>query len=232
MSNETTTIITPDGRFSTYVARPVQANAPAVVVIQEIFGVNSVMRDIADWLAQEGFIAIVPDLFWRIEPGIELTDKTEADWKRAFELFNAFDVDQGVADIAATIEHVRKDKACNGKVGALGYCLGGLLAYLTAARSRPDASVGYYGVGLDKHLDEAVNIKSPLLLNIAELDGFCPPAARDAILAGLKDNANVEMTVYPDRDHAFARVGGEHYHPADAAKANAATLSLFRKALV
>lgn len=221
-----------DGQFDAYVARPTAPNAPAIVVIQEIFGVNHVMRDVADWLAKEGFLAIVPDLFWRIEPNIELTDRSEAEWKRAFELFNAFDVDKGVADIAATVAHIRQHPASTGKVGCVGYCLGGLLAYLTATRTDVDASVGYYGVGLDKHLDAAADLKHPLLLHAAELDGFCPPAARDAIVAGLSGRSHVDLLIYPGRDHAFARVGGEHYDAADAARANAATLALFRKALV
>src|SRR3984957_12842841 len=122
---ETTTINGKDGTFSAYVARPSAASAPAVVVIQEIFGVNQVMRDITDGLAGQGYLAICPDLFWRIEPGIDITDKTEAEWKRAFELFNAFDVEAGVSDIAATIGHIRKDGGCNGKVGDVGFCLGG-----------------------------------------------------------------------------------------------------------
>jgi carboxymethylenebutenolidase len=225
-------ITVPDGEFSAYVAHPSQPTAPAIVVIQEIFGVNHVMRDVADALAAQGFLAIVPDLFWRIEPNIQLTDRSEVEWKRAFELFNAFDVDKGVADIAATVSHIRQDAASTGKVGCVGYCLGGLLAYLTATRTDVDASVGYYGVGLDKHLDAVVNLSHPLLLHIAELDGFCPPAARDAILAGLTGRENVDLLVYPGRDHAFARVGGDHYDAGDAARANAATLALFRKALV
>jgi carboxymethylenebutenolidase len=233
MTKSQQTITTPDGSFNAYVARPDAAGAaaPAVVVIQEIFGVNHVMRAIADDLAAQGFVAIVPDLFWRIEPGIELTDKSEAEWKRAFELFNAFDVDKGVADIAATISQIRQDDGVNGKVGCVGYCLGGLLAYLTATRTDVDASVGYYGVGLDKHLAEAADLKHPLLLHIAELDGFCPPAARDQIIAALSATPKVELIVYPGRDHAFARVGGEHFHADDAAHANAATVALFRKAL-
>ncbi len=231
MSNKTATITTPEGTFGAYVARPNLANAPAIVVIQEIFGVNAVMRGVADWLAAEGFLAIVPDLFWRIEPDIELTDQSEAEWKRAFELFNAFNVDKGVEDIATTIAWVRQQGDCNGKVGAVGYCLGGFLAYLAATRTDADASVGYYGVGLDKHLGEATNIKHPLLLHIAELEGFTPPAARDQIVVGLSGKTNVSLEVYPGRDHAFARIGGEHYDPTDAAKANAATVALFKKAL-
>src|SRR5687768_11370490 len=142
-------IETEGGDFSAYVARPTAAKAPAVVVIQEIFGVNKVMRDITDGLASEGYLAICPDLFWRIEPGIDITDKSEAEWKRAFELFNAFDVDQGVKDIQATITKARADAQCSGKVGAVGFCLGGKLAFLTATRTDVDAAVSYYGVGLE-----------------------------------------------------------------------------------
>jgi len=225
------TIATPDGEFAAYVTRPDKPSAPAIVVIQEIFGVNEVMRNIADDLARKGFVAIVPDLFWRIEPGVQLTDKSEAEWKRAFELFNAFDVDKGIADIAATIDQIRSSAGVNGKVGCVGYCLGGLLAYLTATRTDVDASVGYYGVGLDKHLAAAVDVRHPLLLHIAELDGFCPPAARDQIVATLTGQPNVELMIYPGCDHAFARIGGEHYAADAAAQANSATLELFRKAL-
>src|SRR5437899_8736387 len=137
---ERTTITTEDGSFNAYVARPGHSPTPAVVVIQEIFGVNHVMRDIADALAGQGYLAICPDLFWRIEPGIDITDKSEAEWKRAFELFNAFDVETGVGDIAATLAHIRQDGGCTGKVGAVGFCLGGLLAFLTATRTDADGS--------------------------------------------------------------------------------------------
>ena len=232
MSNKTATIVVPDGTFQAYVARPEAQNAPAVVVIQEIFGVNAVMRGVADWLASEGYIAIVPDLFWRIEPDIELTDQSEAEWARAFELFNAFNVDKGVDDIAATIDFIRNDASCTGKVGAVGYCLGGLLAYLTACRTDADAVAAYYGVGIEKHLAEAAHATHPLLLHVAEMDGFCPPIARDQIIEGLANIPTIKVTVYPGRDHAFARVGGEHFDAPDAARANTATLNLFKKALV
>ena len=140
---ETTTIKTDDGQFAAYVARPSNPKAPAIVVIQEIFGVNAVMRGVCDELAAAGFLAVCPDLFWRIEPGIDITDQSEAEWKKAFELYNAFDVEAGVKDIAATIDHVRALPEVNGKVGAVGFCLGGTLAYRTAARTDIAASVGY-----------------------------------------------------------------------------------------
>ena len=228
---ERTTITTADGTFGAYVARPSRSPAPAVVVIQEIFGVNQVMRDITDGLAAEGFLAICPDLFWRIEPGIDITDHSEAEWKRAFELFNAFDVDAGMTDIAAAIDLIRADPGCNGKVGDVGYCLGGLLAFLTAARTDADASVSYYGVGIDSRLGEADKIAHPLLMHVAEQDEFTPPEARDLILRTLKDHPQIEIHTYPGRNHAFARVGGEHYDEADAKLANGRSLTFFRKHL-
>ena len=225
---ETTTIMTADGEFSAYVARPTAAKAPAIVVIQEIFGVNAVMRGIADDLAAAGYLAICPDLFWRIEPGIDITDQSEAEWKKAFELYQAFDVKRGVEDIAATIAAIRGDAGCNGKVGAVGFCLGGLLAFLTATRTDADASVAYYGVGIDKVVGEAANLARPLLMHIAEEDQFVPKEAQKVIVDALKGNPKVTINTYPGRDHAFARKGGEHYDAADAGKANQRTLEFFK----
>ena len=226
---ERISINTPDGSFGAYVARPAAAKAPAVVVIQEIFGVNQVMRDITDGLAGQGYLAICPDLFWRIEPGIDITDQSEAEWKKAFELFNAFDVDAGVRDIQATIDAARADGGCNGKVGAVGFCLGGLLAYLTSAKTNADAAVSYYGVGIENRLGDAP--KAPVLLHIAEEDQFVPKAAQEAIKAGLSGKAGVELHTYPGRDHAFARVGGEHYNAADAEVAGRRSLDFFKRTI-
>lgn len=220
-------IATADGSFSAYVARPTKDKAPAVVVIQEIFGVNKVMRDIADGLAGQGYLAICPDLFWRIEPDIDITDQSEAEWKRAFELFNAFDVEKGVADLQATITAARADGGCNGRVGAVGFCLGGLLAYLTSAKTDADAAVSYYGVGIENRL--ATPPTKPLLLHIAEADQFVPKAAQAAIISGLKGRTGVEVHTYPGRDHAFARLGGEHYHAADALTAGRRSLAFFER---
>ena len=229
--SEILTITTPDGAFSAYVARPSATSAPAVVVIQEIFGVNKVMRDICDDLAAQGFVAVCPDLFWRIEPGIDITDQSDAEWKRAFELYNAFDVDAGVSDIAATIAAVRDLPGVNGKVGAVGYCLGGLLAFLTATRTDADASVAYYGVGIEKHLAEAEKLARPLLMHLGEEDQFVPKEAQKLILDALKDHPQIEIHTYPGRDHAFARVGGAHYDAADAGTANARSLAFFKSNL-
>lgn len=228
---ETTTIKTDDGQFAAYVARPSSPKAPAIVVIQEIFGVNAVMRGVCDELAAAGFLAVCPDLFWRIEPGIDITDQSEADWKKAFELYNAFDVDAGVKDIAATIDHVREFAEVNGKVGVVGFCLGGLLAFLTATRTDSDASVSFYGVGIEKNLVEADKLAHPLLMHIAEEDQFVPKEAQALILSQLKNHPQIEIHTYPGRDHAFARVGGEHYDAADAKLANGRSLAFLKQHL-
>jgi carboxymethylenebutenolidase len=228
---ERTTITTPDGALSAYVARPKAASAPAVVVIQEIFGVNQVMRDMADGLAGQGYLAICPDLFWRIEPGVDITDQSEAEWKKAFALMNAFDVDAGVKDIAATLAVIRKDPGCSGKVGAVGFCLGGQLAFLTATRTDADASVSYYGVGIEGRVAEAEKLVKPLMLHIAEEDQFVPKPAQQIIVQALKDHPMVEIHTYPGCDHAFARPGGQHYDEAAAKLAGGRTLQFFAKHL-
>ena len=219
------------GSFKAYVAMPEKLPAPTVVVIQEIFGINQVMRDKCKWLAEEGFIAVCPDLFWRIEPNIELTDQTEEEWKQAFDLFDKFNVDLGVEDLRAT-EHTFKGHAdSTGTVGCLGYCLGGKLAYLMAARTGVDASVGYYGVGLQDMLDEAEKISKPLMLHIAEEDSFTDKDAQEKIKEGLKNHPQIAIHYYAGLDHAFSREGGEHYDAEGAALANKRSLDFLKTAL-
>jgi carboxymethylenebutenolidase len=232
MPNERWTISTPDGEFGAYVAKPDgQGPWPAIVVIQEIFGVNKVMRDTCDHLAAQGYLSVCPDLFWRIEPGIDITDQSEAEWKQAFALYNAFDVDKGIEDITATIAKVRASGLTNGKVGAVGYCLGGLLAYLTATRTDADASVGYYGVGIQNHLAEAERLHNPLMLHVAEEDGFTPKDAQVLIAGALGNHPCVELHTYPGCDHAFARPGGAHFDAEAAALANRRTEAFFKARL-
>ena len=219
------------GSFTGYLAKPASGRGPGVVVIQEIFGVNAVMRAITDNVAKMGYVALCPDLFWRQEPGIQITDKTEAEWKRAFGLFQGFDVDKGVEDLKSTLDSLRKTEGCTGKVGSMGFCLGGKLAYLMATRSAADCSVAYYGVGLDGLLGEAGKISKPLMLHIAELDKFVPPEAQKKVKDGLKGNKHVTIHSYPGCDHAFARMGGEHYDASAAASANQRTAAFFKQYL-
>jgi len=219
------------GSFSGYLAKPASGSGPGIVVIQEIFGVNQVMRGITDALAKQGYLALCPDLFWRQEPGIQITDKTEAEWQRAFQLFNGFNVDLGVEDLKATLDTLRKTPGCSGKVGTVGYCLGGKLAFLMATRSSADCNVSYYGVGLDGILGEASKITKPTLLHIAENDKFVPPEAQKKVKDGLAGNAHVTIHSYPGMDHAFAREGGQHWNAQAAGLANQRSADFFRKHL-
>lgn len=222
-------IPTADGKsFKAYIAVPEITPAPAVIVIQEIFGVNQGIREKCDWLAAHGFLACAPDLFWRIEPDIELSDKVPDELNRAFDLFGQFDIEAGITDIKTT-RHVLKGHAQgNGKVGCLGYCLGGKLAYLTACRTEIDASVGYYGVGIEGLLAEANKIEKPLMLHIAEEDGFVPKDAQAQIHGALSTNEKIHLHSYPGVDHAFTRVGGDNYAPEAAEMADSCSIEFLR----
>jgi carboxymethylenebutenolidase len=212
------------GKFGAYIARPATPNGAALVVIQEIFGVNGVMRELADAYASQGYLAIVPDLFWRIEPGISITDKTPEEMALAFDYYGKFDVAGGVADIQATLTYAR---TLSQKVGAVGYCLGGLLAYLTACHTDVDASVSFYGVGINTQIDAASGIKKPLLMHVASEDQFVPKDAQ-AVIATLPSTNNlVTVHVYDGLDHAFARPAGDHYDEAGAHLANSRTSAFF-----
>jgi carboxymethylenebutenolidase len=219
------------GSFSAYVAMPKQVPAGAVVMIQEIFGVNHAMRALSDWVADMGFIAISPDLFWRIEPGIQITDATKAEWDRAFELMNAFDQTKGIEDLKATLEMARTLPGSTGKAGTMGFCLGGRLAFMMAAQSDSDVNISYYGVGLEGLLGEADAIKAPLLVHIAERDRFVPAEAREKIVAGLAHQAGTAVHVYPGVDHAFARMGGHSWDGRAATIANGRTAELLARVL-
>ena len=217
-----TTIKSFDGdEFEGYLALPASGYGPGIVVLQEIFGVNEYMRTVTDWYAAHGFVALCPDLFWRMERGVQLTD---AEFNKAIDLYMRLDEAKAVEDSAAAMNFLRKHPACNGRVGAVGFCLGGNLAYLLSTRFKPDCAVGYYGVGIEKSLEEAQNLTSPLLLHIAGDDKFCPPEAQAQIHKALDDNPLGTIHVYPGRDHAFGRPSGEHYHAGDAELANLRSL--------
>ena len=218
------------GSFRSYVARPLAGSGPGIVLIQEIFGVNAYVRSTADRLAEEGYVVYAPDLFWRIEPGIDLGYSPD-EWQRAFELFQTFAVDAGVDDIDATIKALRIDPGMTGKVGCVGYCLGGKLAMLTASRTDVDCAVSYYGVGLEAHLDEVASISCPTLFHFAELDGFASPEARDAVQHAFDGMANATFYTYMGCDHAFSRPEGEHYDKTASGIANDRTIALFRRVL-
>ena len=219
-----------DGSFACHVARPATPGPhPVVIVLQEIFGVNAGIRSIAaDWAAK-GYIAVCPDLFWRSEPGLSMSEDREGDWKKGFALYQAYDLDKGVEDIALTIQAARGMQDANGKVGVTGYCLGGLMTFLSAARTEGDAFAAYYGGGTDKHLGEVANIKAPLLYHLAEEDEFIDKDAQASIRAALEGKA--ELVLYPGCNHAFARPGGKHYDAAAAALAASRTEAFFARTL-
>lgn len=199
----------PDGAFKAYVARPSGTPKGAVVAVQEIFGVNAVMRGKTDWLAREGFLAVCPDLFWRIKPGIDLTDQTDAEWREAFGYMNQLDKDASVKDVAATLAWARTQGVT--KAGVMGYCMGGYIAFLAACRTDSDATVAYHGGGIHTALGEAGCIKKPLMLHNPMKDSFIPVEALNTIRETLKSNPLVTVHEYAEQDHAFTREGGKHY---------------------
>jgi carboxymethylenebutenolidase len=211
------------GEMSAYMAVPKKGKGAGVVVLQEIFGVNESMRRVCDFFASRQFTAICPDLFWRAEPNVELK---ESEFTRARALRGKMDDDQVTDDIASAIDFLRKHPACsNGTVGLVGYCWGGYLAYLTAVRHKPDAAVGYYGVGIDKKLDLAKNLSCPLMLHYAELDQYASPEVAAQVRATYKDDPRVTVYEYPKVGHAFARPGGSHFDAKAADLADMRTLS-------
>jgi carboxymethylenebutenolidase len=204
-------------------ARPKTLPAPAVVVLQEIFGVNMDMRETCDELAAQGFIAVCPDLFWRQEPGLDLNHWSDAEWKKGLALYAAYDRDKGVRDIVDTAHTAGQLDGASGKVGVMGFCLGGLMTFLTAAREKIDAAVAYHGGETEKYLDEADKITAPMLMHLAEEDEFISKEAQTKIKTALSNKPNVEIYSYPGCNHAFARHTGTHYNAAAAAKANGRT---------
>ncbi|MEO8523292.1 MAG: dienelactone hydrolase family protein [Caldimonas sp.] len=227
----TITINTEDGSFHAYIARPGVLPAPAIVVLHEIFGVNADLRATCDELAAQGYLAISPDLFWRMEPGVDLTDQSEADWKKGMALYTAFDYDKGVADVAATMEFARSLPGSNGKAGLMGYCMGGLLTFVTTARKGADASVVYYGGGMENYLGEAGSIENPILVHLGEEDEYISKDAQKAIIEALGGRESAQVFTYPGCSHAFARHGGTHYDKDAAKLANGRTAEFFRHRL-
>ncbi len=213
------------GSFAAYRADPEGTPRGAIVVIQEIFGVNEGIRRKCDHFASLGYVALAPDLFWRLEPGIDLDPDVEPEFKQALDWMGKFDQDKGVADIEATIRVARD--VSGGKVGVTGYCLGGRLAFMTAARTESDASVGYYAVGVDGLLGEKHAIANPLMLHIAGDDGFVPAATQKAMHEGLDDHPKVTLHDYPGEDHGFATEMGKRRSDAAAKLADSRTEAFF-----
>jgi carboxymethylenebutenolidase len=221
-----------DGAFAAYIARPKSSPAPAVIVLQELFGVNADIRKHCDELAEQGFLAVAPDLFWRQEPGVDLNVTSEADWQHGLRLYSAYDRDAGARDIKDTIDAVRKLPECNGKVALLGYCLGALMVFLTAVRCHGvDAAVAYHGGDTEKYLGEVDGLNAPLLMHLAEEDEFISKPAQAEIKAALAKKPNTTVYSYPGQNHAFTRHNGAHYNAAAAELANGRTSEFLHQQL-
>ena len=219
------------GGFSGYLTVPEAGTGPGLLIEQEVFGVNASLRAVADLYAEEGYVCLVPDLFWRMEPGVDL-GYSEADFAKALDFYGRFDVDQGVADIGAAIDALRARPECTGKVAAMGFCLGGKLAYLTAARHDVDAAVSFYGVAIEESLAESGGIACPLLMHFAGEDSFVPQSAVAAVTAHFEGRPEVRIHVYPGVDHAFYNhARSEVYHRPSAMVAHSRTIALLRDAL-
>jgi carboxymethylenebutenolidase len=228
------TVATPDGEFRAYIARPAGAagpKAPVVVVLQEIFGVNADLRATCDELAVGGYVAVSPDLFWRQEPGVDLNHWSPEEWKKGLALYNAFDLATGVQDILRCVQLARTLDGTSGKVGVMGFCLGGLLTFLTAARGQVDAAAVYYGGGTENYLAEANAITAPMVMHLGEEDEFISKEAQAKIKAALTGHKHVTVYSYPGCSHAFARHSGTKYDAAAAELANRRTRDLFERYL-
>jgi carboxymethylenebutenolidase len=220
-----------DGAFGAYIARPKALPAPAVVVLHEVFGVNADIRKTCDELAEQGFIALAPDLFWRQEPGVDLSVTSEPDWQHGLRLYQAYDRDAGARDVKDTANDVAKPPGCIGRVAVLGYCLGGLMVFLTAARYEVAAAVAYHGGETEKYLSEVGGLEAPMLMHLAEEDEFISKAAQAEIKAALAKKANATVYSYPGQRHAFARHNGAHYNAAAASLANGRTTEFLHQQL-
>ena len=218
--------------FGAYAAFPDAGGpAPGLLLLNEVFGVNRFMRAIADTWAGRGFLAVCPKLYWRIDPDFELDPETPGHRERALATRAQFDVDLAVSDTAAAVARLRAMPECSGKVATQGYCLGGLLAFLHAARGEADCDISYYGVGIEEHLGEAAQMTRPLMLHIGEADPWTPAPVREATAAALAGHDAAEIYTYPDTDHAFAREGASAEAAAMKDLANARSEAMLNRVL-
>jgi carboxymethylenebutenolidase len=230
--SESVQIPTIDGSATipAYVARPAGTAKVAIIVIPEIFGVNPGIRQKCDKWAADGYLAVAPDIFWRFAPGVELNPDIEAELQEAFGYFQRYNPTDGVYDIEAAIHWIRRAEGVS-KVGCVGYCLGGRLAYMAATRTDADASVGYYGVMIDQMLGESHAIARPLMLHIPTADHFVGPEAQAAIHAGLDDHPRVTLHDYAGLDHGFAAEMGNRRNEAGATLADGRTAVFLKEHL-
>jgi len=203
MKTQTIRVRLRDGEMGAYLATPARTPVGAVIAIMEIWGVNDTMRRHAQEFAEAGFICLVPDLFWRQEPGVELSERNAAHVQKAFDLYYEFDYDLGVRDMEDTAAFLQSMEGCSGKVGAVGYCLGGKLCYLMCCRTGIDCAVAYYGTYIEHHIREAKNLHRPFMLHMAMKDRWVQAEVNEMLERRLSPNPLVTIHKYPDADHAF-----------------------------
>jgi len=231
MKTSTVTVPLRDGNMSSYLAIPEGEPKGAIIAIMEIWGVNATMRTHAKEFADAGYICLVPDLFWRQEPNVELSDRNPEDVTKAFDLYYDFDYDLAVQDMEDTEAFIKKLPNFDGKVGAVGYCLGGKLCYLMCCRSDIDCAVAYYGTYIEHEIKEVKNLHRPFLLHMAMKDRWVQKEVNDLLERKLGANPLVTICKYPEADHAFARHGGLTYRQSEAEQALEISLSFFEKHL-
>jgi carboxymethylenebutenolidase len=223
-----TQIPTLDGEATipAFVARPEGTPRGAIIVQQEIFGVDAGIRKKAQEWADKGYLAVAPDTFWRQRPGIELSPYDEGEMQQALDHMMAHDFDLGMRDVEAVIHWIRREEGV-AKVGFVGFCMGGRIAYMAATRTDVDASVGYYGVMIDQMLGEKHAIARPLMLHIPTADHFVDAAAQQAMHEGLDDHPRVTLYDYAGLDHGFAAEIGARRDEAGATLADGRTEAFF-----
>jgi carboxymethylenebutenolidase len=214
-----------EGRFVAWLARPKGEVKAAIIVIQEIFGVNEGIRRKTDDWAAKGYLAIAPDMFWRFAPRFDVDPDVPEGLDEAMRIRTGLDLDKAVSDVEAAIRHARALGAA--KVGVVGFCAGGSIAYLAATRTDADASVGYYGRQIVDHLGEAHAIARPLLLHFGEADPSIPAEMRGQIRAALGSNPRVTIHDYAGAGHGFAATTGKRRHPEAAEQADRRTEAFF-----
>ncbi|RKP57916.1 dienelactone hydrolase family protein [Pararobbsia silviterrae] len=219
-------IQTDEGTFSAYLALPRsgERSGPGIVLIQEIFGVNDHIREVAEHYASDGYTVLAPDLFWRSEPRVSL-GYSDADRTRAFALMKACDIARAAGDVGLTAHALRSRIAPGESVAAVGYCLGGRLAYQAAAAGAVDKAVAYYGGGIDSILDQAEHIRVPLLFHFGARDAHIPQTAVEAIRQTFTGRPDVAVHVYENAEHGFNCPMRPAFHRHSAALARGRTLT-------
>ena len=190
------------GSFKGYLSIPPTGRGPGVLLIQEIFGVNAHIQAVADQYAMDGFTVLAPDIFWRLEPGVQLGYQ-DSDFGKGIALMRKADFPQAVRDLAMALKMLRGLPYCTGKVASLGYCMGGKLSFHLAAATDVDAAVCYYGGGIHTALDQAAMISAPILFHFAANDGFIPPEAVAAVRDTFADRPGASIHIYDGVDHGF-----------------------------